>query len=321
MRSAAARASSGVSATVPSQDRDAVLGEELLRLVLHQVHEVSTTPRATPAPASASAASHAAPRGPRVVSGLPSAPVLLGVAALAVSATGARERTPLRPPPTASASDAAPARFAAPANALGGESVVSTASLEEERAELVSRDSARDALAVGVVGRSSSEAAEAQAEERSTALGKLAAGSRSRAPTSSRPTAGSCRCEPGTYRICEGFGEGYAWRGYGHTGLDLATPSGSPVFAVASGTIIAAQYAGGCGYMIEMRLEDGTELKYCHNSSLATSIGAQVQVGDVIAYSGSTGHSTGPHVHLEVHPGGGDAVDPFAALVAHGVQP
>ena len=126
---------------------------------------------------------------------------------------------------------------------------------------------------------------------------------------------------PGSYRITEGFGDGVSWRGYGHTGLDFATPTGSPVFAVANGTVFAAQYAGGCGYMVEMRLDDGTEIKYCHNSSLATSVGAKVRVGDVIAYSGSTGHSTGPHVHLEVHPGGGDAVDPYAALVAHGAKP
>jgi murein DD-endopeptidase MepM/ murein hydrolase activator NlpD len=262
------------------------------------------------------AASHAAPRSSRV-GGLPSAPVLLGVAALSVSATGAVSAAAADA--TNVSNDAAPARFAAPANALGGESVVSTSSLEEERAELVSRDSARDALATASSTKLE-QAAEAQAEERSTALGKLQKAAQSRA-NELEANRWILPLKPGTYRISEGFGEGYAWRGYGHTGLDFATPSGSPVFAVASGTIIAAQYAGGCGYMIEMRLDDGTELKYCHNSSLATSIGAQVQVGDVIAYSGSTGHSTGPHVHLEVHPGGGDAVDPFAALVAPGVPP
>lgn len=261
------------------------------------------------------AAKHVAPRGP-LVSGLPSAPVLLGVAALSVSATGAA---------TAAASsndvsgDASPARFAAPVNALGGESVVSTSSLNEERAALVSRDSARDALATASSTRLE-QAAEAQAEERSTALGQLQKAAQSRADEL-EANRWVLPLKPGTYRISEGFGEGYSWRGYGHTGLDLATPSGSPVFAVASGTVISAQYAGGCGYMVEIRLEDGTELKYCHNSSLATSVGAEVQVGDVIAYSGSTGHSTGPHVHLEVHPGGGDAVDPYAALVAHGAQP
>lgn len=261
------------------------------------------------------AASHAAPRSP-LMSGLPSAPVLLGVAALSVSATGAA---------TAAAgndvanNDASPARFAAPVNALGGESVVSTSSLHEERAELVSRDSARDALATASSTRLE-KAAEAQAEERSTALGRLAKAAQSRADEL-EANRWVLPLKPGTYRISEGFGQGVEWRGYAHSGLDMAAPSGSPVFAVASGTVISAQYAGGCGYMVEIRLEDGTELKYCHNSSLATSVGAQVQSGDVIAYVGSTGHSTGPHVHLEVHPGGGDAVDPYAALVAHGAQP
>lgn len=262
------------------------------------------------------ASKHVAPRGP-LVSGLPSAPVLLGVAALAVSATGAASAA--ASDNSEITADAAPARFAAPVNALGGESVVATSSLEEERAELVSRDSARDALA-NASSEKLTEAAEAQAEERSTELGKLARRAQTHADElKSKQWVLPLRA--GSYRISEGFGEGFSWRGYGHTGLDFATPSGSPVFAVASGTVIAAQYAGGCGYMVELRLEDGTELKYCHNSSLATSVGAQVTVGDVIAYSGSTGHSTGPHVHLEVHPGGGDAVDPYAALVANGARP
>ncbi|HSX69172.1 M23 family metallopeptidase [Nocardioides sp.] len=262
------------------------------------------------------AAKHGAPRGP-LVSGLPSAPVLLGVAALSVSATGAVSAAAADSSNVTN--DAAPARFAAPANALGGESVVSTSSLEEERAELVSRDSARDALATASSTRLEA-AAEAQAQERSTALGQLAKAAQSHADELAA-NRWVLPLTAGTYRISEGFGEGYAWRGYGHTGLDFATPSGSPVFAVASGTVISAQYAGGCGYMVELRLEDGTELKYCHNSSLATSVGAEVKVGDVIAYSGNTGHSTGPHVHLEVHPGGGDAVDPYAALVANGATP
>lgn len=255
-----------------------------------------------------------APRSP-LASALPSAPVLLGAAAIAVSATGAA---------TAAAgndaiNDAAPARFAGPVNALGGESVVSSSSLEEERAALVSRDSARDALA-NASSEKLTDAAEAQAEERNTELNRLANAAQ-KVAKEREANRWILPLKPGSYRITEGFGEGYSWRGYGHTGLDFATPSGSPVFAVASGTVIAAQYAGGCGYMVELRLEDGTELKYCHNSSLATSVGAKVRVGDVIAYSGNTGHSTGPHVHLEVHPGGGDAVDPYAALIANGARP
>ncbi len=255
-----------------------------------------------------------APRSP-LASALPSAPVLLGAAAIAVSATGAA---------TAAAgdnavNDAAPARFAGPVNALGGESVVSSSSLEEERAALVSRDSARDALADASTEKLT-DAAEAQAEERNTELNRLANAAQ-KVAKEREANRWILPLKPGSYRITEGFGEGYSWRGYGHTGLDFATPSGSPVFAVASGTVISAQYAGGCGYMVELRLEDGTELKYCHNSSLATSVGAKVRVGDVIAYSGNTGHSTGPHVHLEVHPGGGDAVDPYAALIANGARP
>src|SRR5689334_4472653 len=123
------------------------------------------------------AATHVAPRS-SFVGGLPSAPVLLGVAALSVSATGAASAAAADSPNVSN--HAAPARFAAPANAPGRESVVSTPSLEQERAELVSRDSARGALATASSTKLE-KAAEEQAEERSTALGKLQKAAQSRA--------------------------------------------------------------------------------------------------------------------------------------------
>ena len=67
--------------------------------------------------------------------------------------------------------------------------------------------------------------------------------------------------------------------------------------------------------------EDGTDLWFCHQTTIDVSVGDTVRGGEVIGTVGSTGNSTGPHLHLEVRPGGGDPVDPFTALLEHGVTP
>ncbi|MGH3358613.1 MAG: M23 family metallopeptidase, partial [Nocardioidaceae bacterium] len=68
-------------------------------------------------------------------------------------------------------------------------------------------------------------------------------------------------------------------------------------------------------------LEDGTEIWYCHQNAFAVSEGQVVAPGETIGEVGSTGNVTGPHLHLEVRPGGGEPVDPYAALQEHGVTP
>lgn len=260
------------------------------------------------------AVKHAAPRKP-LVSSLPSAPVLLGVAALSISATGAVSAATSS---DANASDSG-ALLASPVNALTGVSVSGSSSLDDRRAQLVSRDSRRDALETATSEKLEA-AAEAQAEERNAELAKLTAAAQNQADIIAE-NRWVLPIRSGTYRISEGFGEGREWRGYAHSGLDFAAPSGTPIHAVANGVITYAGYAGGCGNMTVQVLDDGTELKYCHQSAFGTSVGAKVRAGDVIGYVGTTGHSTGNHLHLEVAPGGGDPVDPYAALVANGATP
>ena len=106
-----------------------------------------------------------------------------------------------------------------------------------------------------------------------------------------------------------------------HTGLDFAAPTGTPLKAVANGTITAVGYAGSYGYRTILTLEDGTEIWYCHQSTMTVSVGETVVGGQTIGTVGSTGNSTGPHLHLEIRPGGGNPVDPYAALISHGIQP
>ncbi|KWX02165.1 Peptidase M23 [Carbonactinospora thermoautotrophica] len=123
-----------------------------------------------------------------------------------------------------------------------------------------------------------------------------------------------------SYRITAGFGQvGNRWSRR-HTGLDMAAPLGTPVRAVSAGTIISAGWGGPYGNRIKIRHADGTQTWYCHLSAYVRRSG-RVAAGQVIGRVGSTGNSTGPHLHLEVRPGGGAPVNPLTWLRAHGLNP
>lgn len=108
-----------------------------------------------------------------------------------------------------------------------------------------------------------------------------------------------------------------------HTGLDFAAPTGTPIFAVANGVITQTGLAGPYGNLTVETLTDGTgtEIYYAHQSEIDVHVGQTVTGGQMIGRVGATGNTTGPHVHIEVRPGGGDPVDPYPAFVAHGVTP
>ncbi|HEY9876057.1 MAG TPA: M23 family metallopeptidase [Candidatus Obscuribacterales bacterium] len=102
-----------------------------------------------------------------------------------------------------------------------------------------------------------------------------------------------------------------------HEGIDIAGSSGTPIVAAASGKAIEAGWDNsgwGLGNKIEIQHPDGSRTVYAHNSRLLVSKGQQVTQGQVIAEMGSTGNSTGPHLHFEIHTDGRLAVDPFALL-------
>ncbi|MET7901724.1 M23 family metallopeptidase [Streptomyces sp. NPDC005355] len=104
-----------------------------------------------------------------------------------------------------------------------------------------------------------------------------------------------------------------------HTGIDFPVSYGTPVMAATDGTV-RTQWNDAYGNMVIMTSPDGTETWYCHLSSTKIRSGT-VQAGDTIAYSGNSGNSTGPHLHFEVHPGGGAAIDPLPWLRSHGLDP
>jgi murein DD-endopeptidase MepM/ murein hydrolase activator NlpD len=121
------------------------------------------------------------------------------------------------------------------------------------------------------------------------------------------------------YRITAGFGSGGGLWSSGHTGVDLAAPHGTPVHAASSGEVISAGWDGAYGNKIVIRHSDGTETWYAHLSRMIVRSGT-VLPGQQIGTVGSTGNSTGPHLHLEVRPGGGGPVNPRSWLAEHGVN-
>jgi murein DD-endopeptidase MepM/ murein hydrolase activator NlpD len=106
----------------------------------------------------------------------------------------------------------------------------------------------------------------------------------------------------------------YGWRwGRMHEGIDLAVPSGTPVVSSAAGAVIVAGWMGGYGNLVVVDHGGGIATAYGHNTTVTVGVGQQVAQGQLIAYSGNTGHSTGPHVHFEVRVNGA-AVDPLGYL-------
>jgi murein DD-endopeptidase MepM/ murein hydrolase activator NlpD len=107
---------------------------------------------------------------------------------------------------------------------------------------------------------------------------------------------------------------GFGWRwGRMHEGLDIAASYGAPISAASSGTVIYAGWMGGYGNLVVIDHGGGLATAYGHQSSIAVSSGSQVSQGQTIGYVGSTGHSTGPHLHFEVRVNGA-AVDPMGYL-------
>ncbi|GAA3817542.1 M23 family metallopeptidase [Nocardioides panacisoli] len=242
---------------------------------------------------------------------LPPVPVLAGVATLAIAiggvVTSAGDAQLAASSPRMSIPNAATGQFGSGTyDALG-------------RSPVVSRDSDRDALG-DATGTDLSQEAEVQAAQRNEAIGQLAQQAE-REAHQIKLNAWGLPVEPGAYHLTAGFGDCSGLWSHCHTGLDFAAPTGTPIHAIANGTVTSVGYEGAYGNQTIVTLDDGTEIWYCHQNEFAVSVGDRVTIGEVIGYVGSTGNTTGPHVHVEVRPGGGDPVDPYEALVAHGVQP
>ena len=208
-----------------------------------------------------------------------------------------------------------------------------------------SRDTARDArtLILGATQTATQTAQEAQAAADKAAAAKAAAAkaaaakaaaakakadaAKARAKAAAEAKAARARAlaearrwvsPVSGYTLTSGFG--VRW-GKMHPAQDLACPTGTPVHAISSGTVVFAGWSNeGYGNLVKIRHWDGTVSWMAHNSHLLVSAGEEVSPGQRVALSGSTGNSTGPHVHFEIHPGDRAPVAPRTWLSARGVS-
>lgn len=112
------------------------------------------------------------------------------------------------------------------------------------------------------------------------------------------------------------FSSGYGWRwGRMHKGIDLANSTGTPIVAAKEGRVtFAGWHEGGYGYLVEISHANGSITRYGHNSRLLVGQGQEVRQGEVISHMGSTGNSTGPHLHFEIIAPGVGAMNPLSYL-------
>ncbi|MGH3444965.1 MAG: M23 family metallopeptidase [Nocardioidaceae bacterium] len=248
---------------------------------------------------------------------LPSGPLLVGAAALVLAGAGAV--TVGRAHGDTQLSAGGFSKLSVQASVLTGASSVGSSDALTGRQRAVSRDSEREALQAAA-DQHLQAAAEAQAKQRHAALAALAASAQKHANAIAR-NAWQLPVAAGAYHLTARFGDCSMLWAHCHTGLDFAAPSGTPITAIAKGVITEVGWAGSYGNRTIETLSDGTELWYAHQSSTAASVGEHVRAGQLIGYVGATGNTTGAHLHLEVRPGAGDPVDPYSALIAHGLHP
>lgn len=122
--------------------------------------------------------------------------------------------------------------------------------------------------------------------------------------SSGKANIGIALIRPVSGTITSRFGVRSSIRTSSHTGLDIATSTGTPIVAAASGTVTFSGYKGSYGNMIVISHGNGVQTYYGHCSKLYVSAGTQVSQGQAIATVGSTGNSTGPHLHLEIRVNG-----------------
>ena len=248
------------------------------------------------------------PLGPRA-GRVPALPTLVGAAALLLAGAGAIGLNGGQ----LSGNDGL--QLSSGSNSTGTDAFAFTGS--DSRARAISRDSSRQAV-VAQLNAQLKQEAEKQNQQRTARMTSLTKSVELRAHQIQEnrwvlPTL--------NYHLTARFGMTSGLWSTFHTGLDFATDTGTPIFAVANGVITSTGFDGPYGNKTVETLKDGTEIWYAHQSEIDVQPGDTVTGGQTIGKVGSTGNTTGPHVHIEVRPNGGDPVDPYAAFVYHGVTP
>jgi murein DD-endopeptidase MepM/ murein hydrolase activator NlpD len=186
-------------------------------------------------------------------------------------------------------------------------------------ADLTKKQAAADRLSKARAAKL--DATRALTAKRATALANAKAAAEL-AEKNSRESATRCEMMISGYHITAGFGQAGGRWARNHTGTDFAAPIGTPIRSVMKGVVVSAEFAGSYGRQVRVRHEDGTETWYNHMSKFSVSVGETVYAGDQVGAVGVTGNTTGPHLHFEVRPNGGDPIDPMPWLRNHcGLNP
>ncbi|MET4647252.1 M23 family metallopeptidase [Streptomyces sp. NPDC006539] len=197
--------------------------------------------------------------------------------------------------------------------------VATQADVQKRQAEVAAK-----AKAAAEAKAAAKAKAEANAKAKAEARAKAARDVKARAARSAERTRlGAFQLPVAGSYVTTGYkSSGSLWSSGRHSGIDFHAASGSSVVAVGAGTVVEAGWGGAYGNNIVLRMTDGTYTQYGHLSSIGVSVGQSVGAGQRIGFSGSTGNSTGPHLHFEARttPSYGSDMDPVAYLRAHGVN-
>ena len=154
-------------------------------------------------------------------------------------------------------------------------------------------------------------------------LGTLLAVTFSVVPCGAAGDSRSPAAMPSIWPVAGAVTSGFGWRlspidgsHEWHQGIDIAAETGTPVVSAANGQVLQSGWSESYGYIVHIDHGNGLATVYGHNSSLVVGTGEKVRMGQVIAYAGSTGRSTGPHLHYEIRINN-TAVDPWTYLVAY----
>ncbi|MDQ0845560.1 MULTISPECIES: M23 family metallopeptidase [unclassified Streptomyces] len=204
--------------------------------------------------------------------------------------------------------------------------IVSMGSLADEIADQAAAQE-REAQEAAAKARAQAKAeaeAKAEARRKAEARAKEAREAKERAAREAeRKRLNSFQLPIAGSYVTTGYKTGGAlWSSGSHSGVDFRAASGSSVVSVGSGTVVEAGWGGAYGNNVVIRMNDGTYTQYGHLSSISVSVGQQVTPGQQIGLAGSTGNSTGPHLHFEARTTAeyGSDIDPVAYLRSHGVN-
>ncbi|MFD0020172.1 M23 family metallopeptidase [Streptomyces sp. NPDC058382] len=215
--------------------------------------------------------------------------------------------------------------------ATGETGLTQVISIEGDLAERIAAQADEQQHQADVAAKVKVEAKKkAEAKARAAAKAKAAARAKKARESKARAARSAERARLGTFQlpvagsyVSTGYkSSGSLWSSGSHSGVDFHAASGTSVVAVGAGTVVEAGWGGAYGNNIVLRMTDGTYTQYGHLSSIGVSVGQSVGQGQQIGLSGSTGNSTGPHLHFEARttPSYGSDMDPVAYLRAHGVS-